>query len=521
MAVTQVSTIQIRYGLQSDITTLAAGEMAWAIDTQKLYIGNGSVEEGAPFPGITEIQTGQLELSDILGNYTYKGTLGGYQVITGVDSLTPTTRLFQDKLDDFVNVRDFGAIGNGIVDDTAAIQRAIYELYNRNQPYTTERTRRVIRFNAGIYKVDGNLYVPPYVTFLGEGKLNTQLKFSASAVILTTTTGGDSAAEINIGEYPRAVFFQKMSLESLEDNDVVLIDGAKDIVFEDVRFKGPKVESRYLDAGGSGVRIKSTAVETSGIHFHRCTFTGTVHAALVDSEVSVENVNFVDCDFDNLFDGVRVDNYVTPPKNIKISNSVFNNVFTYAIDADVNVSNVISTGNRYKNVGSKFEGDTVAGTDWTAVLRLKGKNNYSIGDIFDRTIEVSQIFPRIESSEEIYSLSVDSYLRFGAAYQTPGKKIQLISASSGVQPISDLDHGIITYSIIRGSDYRTGTIQLAHTTPAVEGSAEIVYNDEYVITKDIGVDLRLERTDGILYFAWDVSADIDDAVLSYQIKKLQ
>ena len=51
MAIVQISRIQVRRGRENTDTglpQLASGEMAWAIDTQQLYIGNGSVSEGAP-----------------------------------------------------------------------------------------------------------------------------------------------------------------------------------------------------------------------------------------------------------------------------------------------------------------------------------------------------------------------------------------------------------------------------------------------------------------------------------------
>ena len=40
------------------------------------------------------------------------------------------TRTLQSKLDDFVNVVDFGAKGDGSTDDTAAINRALTQLYS-------------------------------------------------------------------------------------------------------------------------------------------------------------------------------------------------------------------------------------------------------------------------------------------------------------------------------------------------------------------------------------------------------
>ena len=59
MAVTQISKIQIRRGLQEDLPQLASAEMGWSIDERRLFIGNGTLAEGAPSTGVTEILTTQ------------------------------------------------------------------------------------------------------------------------------------------------------------------------------------------------------------------------------------------------------------------------------------------------------------------------------------------------------------------------------------------------------------------------------------------------------------------------------
>ena len=46
MAVVQISRIQIRRGLQQDMPGLASAEMAWSLDEQRLFIGNGTTQEG-------------------------------------------------------------------------------------------------------------------------------------------------------------------------------------------------------------------------------------------------------------------------------------------------------------------------------------------------------------------------------------------------------------------------------------------------------------------------------------------
>jgi hypothetical protein len=72
MAVIQISKIQVRRGLQENLPQLASGEMGWSVDAQRLYIGNGTLTEGAPSLGRTEILT---ELSDIQFRADYANVL--------------------------------------------------------------------------------------------------------------------------------------------------------------------------------------------------------------------------------------------------------------------------------------------------------------------------------------------------------------------------------------------------------------------------------------------------------------
>jgi len=70
MAVIQISKIQVRRGLQENLPNLDSGEFGWAIDTQRLFIGKGSIAEGAPASGVTEILTtySVAGLNSILAN---------------------------------------------------------------------------------------------------------------------------------------------------------------------------------------------------------------------------------------------------------------------------------------------------------------------------------------------------------------------------------------------------------------------------------------------------------------------
>ena len=131
MAIVQISRITQRKGLQADLPQLAGAEFGWSTDTRQLWIGNGTLEEGAPVVGNTEILT---EFSDILNftnTYTYKGQAAGYTVQTGPTPGTPVSLSLQNWLDQFASVLDFGAVGDGVTDDTDAINRALYQLFCR------------------------------------------------------------------------------------------------------------------------------------------------------------------------------------------------------------------------------------------------------------------------------------------------------------------------------------------------------------------------------------------------------
>ena len=80
MAITQYTQINNRSGLQRDLPQLSTAELGWSIDTRRLFIGNGTLAEGAPEVGNTELLTEYSDIFTIAGAYTYKGEEAGYTV---------------------------------------------------------------------------------------------------------------------------------------------------------------------------------------------------------------------------------------------------------------------------------------------------------------------------------------------------------------------------------------------------------------------------------------------------------
>lgn len=85
------------------------------------------------------------------------------------------SRTVQEKLGEVVSVKDFGAMGNGTTDDTAAIQAAINSLSGSNSA--------TVFFPAGVYKVTSAITITRgQMVLRGDGMGATVIRCSADAV---------------------------------------------------------------------------------------------------------------------------------------------------------------------------------------------------------------------------------------------------------------------------------------------------------------------------------------------------
>jgi polygalacturonase len=419
MAIVQISRIQIRRGLQQDLPQLASAEMGWSLDTQRLFIGNGLTTEGAPTAGVTEILTSHSNILSLLGIYTYQGAASGVTAITGPDGSHPITRTFQQKLDDIVNVRDFGAVGDGITDDTVAINRAIQQIYNPVYNDTSNKVRRTLNFPAGSYLVSSTILIPPYASLRGDGRENTLLvSANVTAPVLQSTdsqyngTGTTKSRDIlieNLG-------IQQTGNASLITSSALVLDGTRAARLVNLSFR-------------SNTTVGAT---TNNLVY------------ITDNVQSSRSVTFEQCSFTYAGSGVNVVSTGSGVSSVRIDNCYFNNLSNVAYYTSDSVSGISTLNNYYGSVGTVRK------------LGVNG-NLTSIGG-FAASTPTGLILGQLQTGVTT------------VASIPTGTATQLVTLSNGA--------GSIDYQLSNSSTnaYRYGTVQFT-----VNGSAA-TYQDDYTET---------------------------------------
>ena len=363
MAVTQISRIQHRRGLEQDLPQLASAEFGWSLDTRKLYIGNGTLDEGAPTLGVTEILTQYSDLTALLGTYTFVGNVTGYTVLTGSSLLNPTVRSFQQKFDDFVNVRDFGALGNGIDDDYAALNRAITQIYRTSNNETDPRTRRTIYIPGGTYLTSNTIQIPPYARLVGDGIDSTiiKMKFGNLAVANLCDSSFNSGTLIGAGS---AILPQSIEINGIKflnqsasiQQPIINIDSASNVRITNTMFSSNASGGFYPNL----VHIRSTFSSTRSITLDGCYIVGGGNG-IVNLGTGTKSISVINSTYDNLANTAIVMNAIDSISSINnYYGSVTNISSRQSASRYVSFGEVFSTGT--SNSDGIYLGNLLIGT---------------------------------------------------------------------------------------------------------------------------------------------------------------
>lgn len=376
MSILQISRIQVRRGLGIDLPQLASGEIGWAVDEQKLFIGNGSVAEGAPYVGNTEILTEHSNIIDQLSKYQYKGS---GNIITGdpANGIEEVSRSFQDRLDEQVSVRSFGvfsdieadryssdvelALYNGNITSlrTIRLQRAIDQLYLKNKSNIEEQL--VLEIPAGTYSINQQLKFPANVSLKGAGKNKTIIKQIGNCEVFYTISNESTSinyvkidnnytiSEPNsvLNLIPKNINISDLTFQtSVLNVPVGILYSTKDSIFQNVKFEGvwQPSPSEDPDTNEYGVKLISASeqVNCSNNLFKQCEF-NKIRNLFQDSQFSTQTI-FDKCKFTNHKVGLTING-----SNNIVSKCTFDKIYRQGII--FNGLGNLSTQNKFLNVG--------------------------------------------------------------------------------------------------------------------------------------------------------------------------
>lgn len=204
-------------------------------------------------------------------------------------------RPINEKLAEFVSVKDFGAVGDGIANDTAAIQAAV-------------NTGSKIFFPNGTYSINATITInSPYQQFIGEARSSTIINNTNASVYAFTYLSDIEAAPYDIDS---GMAFECLTIQSKygiqlnqsgDFNTVFNLQGhIKDIRIIHCTFQGIYVPASDPDAN---TNIYPTDSELFGFGIGlRC-------AKLFDS--LIQNCYFVGNGIGIYFDGCDINNIDT------------------------------------------------------------------------------------------------------------------------------------------------------------------------------------------------------------------
>lgn len=207
------------------------------------------------------------------------GNINGLVKSTG----STTARLLSNRFADVVNVKDFGAIGDGVTDDTAAIQAAINSL----------STGGTVLFPCGVYKTSSAINVSiAGIIIAGENRSKTIIRTtSATANVIVLDAGNVGISNLRIEHAVTRTAGSSISITtSASKIDVYQVD----IVSPFIGISIPNIaiaKFESIDINGAVATTGKSIVVTGGfaISFVDCIFRNDP-ASRPESHIQIQHV---------------------------------------------------------------------------------------------------------------------------------------------------------------------------------------------------------------------------------------
>lgn len=448
MAVVQISRIQVRRGRKNDgigVPRLSSGELAWAVDSQELYIGNGSVAEGAPYVGNTKVLTEHDNILDLATSYQFASN------DTSIVNSIP--RSLQTKLDEYVSVLDYGAVADGSTDCVEAFERAFEDLFQNSD----NKFKKKLFVPNGVYYFASDLRIPSTAIIEGENQDQSVLNISSHNILFITFTGSEIGDFTSVNR-PTNIKISNITISRTTGR--LVLSGIKNSNFEEIKFQG----SYQLGDVVTDLESRTSAVEwenekedirVDNIVFEKCFFQHLGLAVRCDQSIKAEtNIDFRKCIFEICETGIYVNGTSEQINKWNIFDCSFTNIHSEAINATAGRKFLISR-NKFTNCGN---GTASASSPETAVISFgEYFGNIVVDCNFDRHMESAIVSNNlVDAIPEVLNANFVSLT---------DKNYTEIFLSDSFRPLSIFSalsrYILIDYTLSLGVHSRTGTIKIS------------------------------------------------------------
>lgn len=500
MAITSISRMQQRRGLRSDLPlNLAEAEFGWCLDTQELFIGNGP-----GYGGNTQILT-QWSPNGELITYRFSGSDGS---IAGTGpSGTYIYRELNAVLDDAVSVKAYGAVGDGVADDTDAINRAISDRYG-----TSWSRRNRIYFPPGRYRVTSPILVRPYTYIFGNGPGHTEIYMDNAAsvtVIETADSLGQTGMNVGLGGaiMPTSIIIEGITVTQTSDGgDGIKLNRCNNVWINNVNIDGIWETIDGTTPDGTGIRIVGQSV------VHTNPFITITHTKISDFVYGIrcgfsgdycKYLRIDRCQFHHCFNG-----FIGGPglSYSKVSMSVFNTMQDIGLLLQGSES-VVSLSNDYIDVA--IDSGTYS-ISWDPATN----NCASIGDSFNGII-ANRIIDGNPSANLINNAPSGGGGGGGGGSLSVFGPITLLNNQASASTSITMDTSLKTaavmeYSVKRGSTRKIGRLQLI-----TDGSTANIVDTGTDLGGSPGVTFGYSISSGILTITYSTTNTGSPGYLKY------
>ena len=471
MAVVQISKIQVRRGQKnsnSGVPQLSSAEFAWAVDSQELFIGNGSVLEGAPYVGNTKILTEHDNILELASSYQFASD------DTAITLSVP--RSLQSKEDETVSVADFGAVGDGSTDCVAAFETAFTELFrNANNNYKKE-----LIIPNGEYLFTSDLAVPNGVILRGETQLGAILNIGDNNIRLITSQGLE-LADFNSTNRPHNLQWSNFTIKRTTGQ--LTISGLAESKFQAVRFLGEYTlgDAVTLSTEPAAIFWQNTLIGTRvhNVVFDDCVFQeNSISAKCLQSDTFDTAVRFQNCKFFVNDTAIYIDGVTAQGNRWQINDCEFEEIANQAFKSTAGRGTLIQRS-KFKSVGNGVS--TNANPNDYMVSFGEKIGNVLVDCTSDRQQAVTAISSTAAFSEVFNSASV-SFV---------DKNYALVPLSDSFAPLAAFSaqnkFTVINYCLKLGEHTRYGSLTIAigdDLSPAAHGS-DVSITDSFIYSPNI------------------------------------